>query len=318
LKPTLQQLNKARLPFRMWLLKPNIVGLYIGKKTVGGEVTDELSLIICVEEKRNYDELGPGDFTIPDTVIFKITKDGEVSESYDVQVKTDVIQTGKAACQAGPVAEGGSAIYNSDGGCGTWGVTMPYPNPDSPPALICCNHATAKNGTTDKIIYYPGPQDRYVGETGFIPINTYSQQQAEQHPDWQDQFWKTVYNRYDFAYAYVADKQVQTMCIDGKTVGMPAAPRVGDKILIYGSASGAKAATIVSCNFDFIIGLSWGGLKAVFIEGIKLDKDISQGGDSGALMVREDDDMNIIGMLTGAFPNDASFGTWFPGVPSPT
>ncbi|MEO0328159.1 MAG: hypothetical protein AAF217_06115 [Pseudomonadota bacterium] len=286
----------------------------MGNKITAGETTNKPSLVICVEKKRSLSELTTIDFQIPKTVTFQIIDDNNPSNVIATKVETDVIETGKAICQTGPGAEGGAAIFNSERGQGTWGVTMRFPDLNSPPALISCNHATTKNGTTDNWIFYPQYDNQYAYVSGYYPINTVTPEQAAQHPDWQDPFWETVSNYYDFAWATLNDENIDIMKIDGVTVNQPIAPKVEDKIVMYGSVNGARTATIKSVAFDYFVDLNFGGLQALFVGGIKLDKVISSAGDSGAILVHEDDNKNIVGMLTGTM-NDGSYGTWFPGVP---
>lgn len=46
----------------MLLSKPNVIGLGIGYRKVGGQVTDQIALIVMVEKKLPASQLKSGDF----------------------------------------------------------------------------------------------------------------------------------------------------------------------------------------------------------------------------------------------------------------
>ena len=72
------------------LARPNVTGVGIGYKEIGGEETDELSVLVTVERKLARDELDSSSIVPPQV---------ETSEG---EVQTDVIELGRPLPAQGP------------------------------------------------------------------------------------------------------------------------------------------------------------------------------------------------------------------------
>ena len=148
------------------LARANVVATGVGYKISGGQVTDELSIICSVVQKKEASSLRPEDM-IPQSV---------------GGVPTDVIETGEIVAFQDPKgrfrpAPGGVSLGHFDITAGTLGCLV---RKNGQLHILSNNHviANSNNARTGDAILQPGPfdggrdpQDRIATLAEFVPIN---------------------------------------------------------------------------------------------------------------------------------------------------
>lgn len=160
LKDVRSQLSTSR---EMLFQMPNVVGIGVGYKSVAGQQTDQLCIICSVEEKLNADDLPPS---------------GIVPESLN-GVPTDIIQTGRVKAQADDTtakwrpAPGGVSVGHFGVTAGTLGCWV---RKNGQYHILSNNHVLANSnlGNIGDKIVQPGSFDSGVEKiaelTEFIKI----------------------------------------------------------------------------------------------------------------------------------------------------
>ncbi|MFQ5918836.1 MAG: hypothetical protein ACE5I4_02165 [Thermoplasmata archaeon] len=165
------QKAKARHERRL-LRKRNVVGLAVGKKTVGGEETDELCLVVLVRRKLPEAELGSRE-RIPKT-INNVTTD--VVETGDLEALGQRVRVVRRPVDRWRPAPSGVSLAHRDVSAGTLGCVVRHA---SEPHILSNNHILADSGraTMGDPILQPAPEDGgrdpedvIANLTDFVPI----------------------------------------------------------------------------------------------------------------------------------------------------
>jgi len=278
------------------LEKPNVVGAGIGRKTVGGQETNDLSVVVMVEKKVEKETLQPEEL---------------VPQEYG-GIPTDVIETGKieALETTGKFrpAPGGVSIGHKDITAGTLGVVLYSSFGER--VILSNNHvlANSNDGEFGDIILQPGPHDG--GRVGvddiarlekFIPIK-FNQSSACPFADntvlvanvmakminsSRRLAVETEYNLFDAAIALpLRDNDVSLEILDIGYIDGVQEPFIGMPIRKRGRTTDLTVDTIdiVRATVD----VSYGAGKVARFEEQLVTGGMSAGGDSGSLVVHAD------------------------------
>ena len=90
---TIEQIDSALDSFTEWLSNPNIVGLYVGTKTVNDKETEDLAIIVDVIQKKTPEALTEDDIRIPSYIEIKVPTFKADSLTYRTEkIPTDVMK----------------------------------------------------------------------------------------------------------------------------------------------------------------------------------------------------------------------------------
>lgn len=271
----IQEKNLDRL-----LLKPNVVGVGIGNKVIEGRDTESMGITVYVSSKMNVSLLSKSDI---------------IPKSLD-DVKTDVVETGVLFAQSDisltnkvRPAKGGYSVGHSRVTAGTIGtcVVDATPNPGIPTAyyILSNNHVLANSNDAhlgDPILQ-PGPADG-GGQTHdviarlarFVPID-----------------FSGGCNYVDAALGRgKLDDLDREIYWSGHVKGIRP-PGLGMTLYKTGRTTGHSSGQVIGINATVMVHYG-GGKVAKFCKQI-LTTAMSQGGDSGSLMV--DQDGYAVGLL---------------------
>jgi len=288
---TAKQLEPFLHNLRGWLSKPNIVGLHVGPKTVGGQETSRPSIVVHVVRKLRPEALGPGDFLIPSSVEMHVQEpNGDIST---VSVPTDVIEVGverlQVLNQRVRPAPGAYQIQAANiAGTGTLGVNIVWAGKYR---LLTNNHVISENGNLGAFVYQPEPgRDNVLGTVdGYVPVTTYPGKDTP-HP---------LFNQQDLAYCNVTPERASPDILElGKPRGLRA-PVDGEWVRLIGKQTArVRRARIVSTKAYKVI--EWmPGRWAFFDHIVQLDSVVTQPGDSGTAYVAESDG-RVVGLHMAA------------------
>jgi hypothetical protein len=299
-----EQVRQAKTFHKAALLtQPNVVGVGVGYKTIGKQETNELCVVVMVQQKMPLADL-PVEAVIPQEV---------------AGVPTDVIQVGFVRALDTPTdrwrpAPGGVSLGHYQITAGTLGGVV-YDRQTGERLILSNNHvmANSNNARRGDPILQPGPADG--GELGpdtialldrFVPIrynsepptctvaktyawvgNSIAKMLQAEHRLQVVQSRSTVYNLVDAAVARPIDQD-----------------DIRDDNLEIGPINGVKQATLemgvcksgrttafttgVIRVLDSTISVNYGLEKVATFEGQIVSTPMSQGGDSGSLLVTSD------------------------------
>ena len=297
------------------LSRPNIHAVDVLPKTVRGERTDELAVVVTVNRKKRPHHFDDDDYPIPKAIEVPVV--GAGGRRTTELVRTDVVE-------APPVRRAAldEKVRPTEGGyqitifgdwfeepSGTLGVNMQYR------ARLCIltnNHVIANNGNIGSNVYQPDlfGIDNKVGEVaGYIPIRSYN------NPKQQD----PEFNKYDFVWAYISPG-LAALTIKG--IGQPTgdrAPVLGERVRWIGKTTGTVQQATITSITKAIKDRAGQGRWAWFNSLITLDGVVRnqppgevRHGDSGSALVA--DDMTIVGFVTWkAKDSFQGTATRFPG-----
>jgi hypothetical protein len=277
-----------------WLSRPNIIGLTVGAKTIGGRATTDRAMVVHVIEKKARSALGPDDFPVPRQIEVHVPVAG-AGAVRTVALPTDVVEVGELRTevldQRVRPAKGGYQIAADNlKGTGTLGVNIVWA---SRYRMLTTNHAISENGNLAAEIYQPdgGSGDVLGTVDGYVPVLTY--------PSPVVPF--PAYNRQDLAWCDI-DPSVGSPEI--AEIGTPSglrAPVVGEAITMIGKQSGqVRRATVSSTTLA--LRLEWplpgAGAWAWFDNLIQVSSSVTQPGDSGSAYVALTDG-KVVGIHIG-------------------
>lgn len=317
---TIEQIDSALDSFTEWLSNPNIVGLYVGTKTVNDKETEDLAIIVDVIQKKTPEALTEDDIRIPSYIEIKVPTFKAGSLTYRTEkIPTDVVEVGEIIDEdelftdveetpPETIEDDTQKVRPCPGGLfiqteglhvrGTLGVNTVYKGGYR---LISNNHVISKNGSVGQMIHQPTPPRpgrELVEVTGFISIQYYS------NPNQPN----PVFNINDVAWADANQSQCSSSIQD---IGTPAGfdqPRVGETV----KKRGAKTASVLSAkirsvNYRYRSRNRSANLYSWWKNGILLDRYISAPGDSGAAYLSND--LKIVGLhRSGSSRNNRSIG----------
>lgn len=274
-----------------WLSKPNIVGVDVGEKTVGGRSTGQRAVIVHVVKKLAEDELGAEDFLVPATVAVHLLGDaGQVEET---TIPTDVVEVGELHLDVNDQrvrpAPGGYQIAAANlPGTATLGVNIVWA---AKYRLMTNNHVIAHNGNLGADVYQPsgGSNNKLGTVDGYIPVVTYpSPNQPFPH-----------FNNQDLAFSNLTPAVGSP---DIAQIGTPSglrAPIVGEQIVLVGKQTGqVRKASVASITYSTTLQWPAPGSWAWFESLIRLNANVTQPGDSGSAYVALTDG-KVVGIHIG-------------------
>jgi len=290
-----QQLRAVKAKYRDWLFSlPNVTGVGIGRKMIGGQYTDERSIRVYVIEKKPLDALSPDERVPPHL-------DG---------IPTDVIETGPIV----PTAVYTARERPAKGGCsigvglrtGTLGVLC-RDRTDGTLVVLSNNHVisdaddeernSARVGT---VVYQPAPGDGEIpppAENGIATLKRWKKFKLP--PQW---------NKIDAAIAQVIHLTAVSpqIHIVGKPRGARALTPADEgktKVRKVGRTTGYTTGFVDDVACDMVANHGYGNVwleDQILLQGI--DAPFAAPGDSGSAVV--DEDKNLVGLLwAGADPN---------------
>jgi hypothetical protein len=296
------------------LSRPNIHTIDVLPKTVQGEQTEELAIVVTVTKKKHPHQFEDDDYPIPQAIEVRVVGPG--GRITTELVPTDVVE-GPPLSQAGldekvrPTI--GGYMISVDAGwftdwTGTLGVNMVY---NGALSIVTNNHVISENGNVGSKVYQPDSgifnQNKVATVTDFIPIKSYGNP-TQQNPD---------RNKYDFAWANTKQDLAD---LNIKDIGQPTGTRVpvlGERVRWIGKTTGTvQQATINSITTTTKRGYGQGRwawwINLIDLRGVVQGQPAGQvrTGDSGSALVA--DDLNIVGLVTFKNKQLAGFGTRFP------
>ena len=271
--------------------KRNVVGVGIAKKVVGGRRTDEPCVVVFVERKVPRSQLRPNDL-IPETI---------------EAMKTDVVETGRIqALQARTdrwrPAPGGVSIGHYRITAGTLGVVARRADARM---ILSNNHVLAKENAASigDPILQPGPydggtdRDRIATLDAFVPIV------FDGFLDWLLSLFgiaRPVRNVVDAALGKpLSDADVSDEILEIGTVSGTVSGTIGMPVKKSGRTTGLTQGqiTAVAATIRVFYGLT----RTARFRDQLVASALSQGGDSGSLIV--DADNRAIGLLFAGSSN---------------
>lgn len=274
-----------------WLSKPNIVGVDVGEKTVGGHTTGQRAIVVHVVKKLPENELGAEGFLIPAT--FAVQLMGEAGRVEEATIPTDVVEVGEVHLDVNDQrlrpAPGGYQIAAANlRGTATLGVNIVWAGRYR---LITNNHAIAHNGNLGADVYQPssGPNNRLGAVDGYIPVITYSSPN-EPFPH---------FNSQDLAFSNLTPAVGSPEIAQVGTPSGLRAPVLGERIVLVGKQTGqVRKASVASITYSTTLQWPAPGSWAWFESLIRLDANITHPGDSGSAYVALTDG-KVVGIHVG-------------------
>ncbi len=281
-----QEVKKAREGELLRL--PNVVGLGVGYKQVGGARTDELAVIVYVERKAASGSLrdgerAPGVLEGPAqarVVPREPQEEARTLELPDMRVPTDVQEVGRVEAQTfvdrvRPVKPGYS-ISHFEVTAGTFGCLVRDVAPPHDIYILSNNHVLANSNVAapGDAVLQPGPFDGGTVEdviahlSRFVPIFLGDPER---------------YNLVDAALAKPLDLRLVTSSVVG--LGTPRGTREAAlDLLVTKSGRTTQTTTGTVTGIDVTIAVNYGAGVGYFRNQI-LTTAMSQGGDSGSLLL---------------------------------
>jgi hypothetical protein len=293
------------------LAKENVVGVGVGYKETKGVKTDRLALVVLVKKKVSIQELKEKD-VIPGEIDGVVTDVIEVGEIVALQATTDRWRP----------APGGVSIGHYKITAGTLGVLVKDVQTDEM-LVLSNNHvmANSNDAAPGDPILQPGPYDggTVAGDTianleRFVPIQFESEQPTVPCP-----FSKVAAGIANFLAWLVGSKHrllpvviQQANQVDGAlarpttpevvkkeilevgVVTEDAEPELGMQVKKSGRTTGLTTGTIQV--LDASVNVGYGGGKIALFTNQILTTNMSQGGDSGSLLVSADGN-KAVGLL---------------------
>ena len=282
------------------MAKKNVVGLGVGYKETKGVKTDRMALVVMVKKKVPIQELKKGD-VIPGEIEGVVTDVIEVGEIVALQERTDRWRP----------APGGVSIGHYKITAGTLGVLVRDVETDE--ILILSNNhvlANSNDATQGDPILQPGPYDggTVAGDTlanleRFVPIQFESEQPPVPCPFSQAtarvaNFFAWLVgskhrllpvviqqaNQVDGALAKPASTDVVSKeILEIGEVTEDTEAELGMEVRKSGRTTGLTRGTVQL--LDASVSVDYGGGKIAFFTNQILTTNMSQGGDSGSLLV---------------------------------
>lgn len=271
--------------------KRNVVGVGIAKKVVGGRRTDEPCVVVFVERKVPASQLRPNDL-IPETI---------------EAMKTDVVETGRIqALQARTdrwrPAPGGVSIGHYRITAGTLGVVARRAGV----RMILSNNHVLANANAASIgdpILQPGPYDGGTDQDRIATLETFVPIVFDGFLDWLLSLFgiaRPVRNVVDAALGKpLSDADVSDEILEIGTVSGTASGTIGMPVKKSGRTTGLTQGqiTAVAATVRVFYGLT----RTARFRDQLVASALSQGGDSGSLIVDADD--RAVGLLFAGSSN---------------
>jgi hypothetical protein len=310
------------------LSKKNVVAVGIGYKTAGGEKTSDLSIVCSVEKKEDISSLSAEDL-VPSQVD---------------SIPTDVVETGKFKAQPTtkhwPV-QGGSSVGHPQVTAGTLGCLVTR---GSDLHILSNNHVIAASNQANygDAIIHPGrvdsgraPYDVFATVADYIPIKfvdaipKYSTigiaDRAARYNSTYGTYtsiagyvkttmptydpWKhfilnpSAPNYIDAAIARVYERDVENVIRDIPQINGLNHAEVGMEVKKSGRST--NLTTGVVSQISVTISVEFDDQEAIFHNQVITENSMSQGGDSGSVVL--DEDNRVVGLLFAGSENATAF-----------
>ncbi len=256
--------------------RPNVVGVGVGRKFVRGKETDELSIAVSVIKK------------LPEASL----RMEEIIPKEIEGIKTDVIETGIIYAPLTPFgrrmrmrpAKGGCSIGHYNITAGTFGCLARRKGEEF---ILSNNHVLAneKKGSTGDPILQPGPYDGGTSGDKIAEIDTFVPISLDYGA-----------NRVDAALAKPMDKRDVSSEIIG--IGNPAGAvkAVLDMPVIkIGRTTGVTRGRII--RTDYAARVEYSGGRTALFENQVVTWRMSEGGDSGSVVLVDNGTRRVCGLL---------------------
>jgi len=273
----------------------NVVGVGIAKKVVGGRPTDEPCIVVLVERKVPKSGLRRRDL-IPEII---------------GTMKTDVVETGEIRAlqsRTGRVrpAPGGVSIGHYRITAGTLGVVVRRAGVR---LILSNNHVLANSnsaGVGDAILQ-PGPYDGGTSNDRIATLEEFVPIVFDSFWDWLLSLFgisRPVRNVVDAAVGRpLADAVVSDEILEIGTASGTAPPAIGTRVRKSGRTSGLTEGEVTAISVT--VRVSYGGLRVARFRDQVVAGPMSQGGDSGSLVV--DAGNRAVGLLFAGSANTTIF-----------
>ncbi len=296
-----EEVQQAKTFHKAALLKqPNVVGVGIGYKVSGKRQTDELSVVVLVQQK-----LPPS----------SLSAEAIIPQEVD-RVRTDVMQVGYLRAMPAPTerwrpAPGGVSLGHYKITAGTFGGVV-YDQSNREQLILSNNHvlANSNDARPGDPILQPGPydggqlvHDQIACLERFVPIrytvappacsfarsyamlgNTLARMIGSQHELQAIQRHPLVTNRVDAAVARpLDDKFIVQMNMEIGKISQTAPAELGMSVCKSGRSTGFTSGVV--SVLDATVVVHYGQERKATFDGQIVTTPMSQGGDSGALLV---------------------------------
>ena len=280
---------------------PNVVGVGIGQKVKGSKEQTDLAVVIYVKRKYATSSLNKSD-TVPKTLsaLDEVTipptagiPEADTLKLDGASVQTDVKEIGEIVAQAYTArlrpAQPGYSLGHYQITAGTFGCLVTDACSPCRSYILSNNHVLANSNAAsigDPILQpgaYDGgvyPADRIARLARFVPIYFGADER---------------YNLVDAALASPLDSRLVMPSIVG--IGVPKGTReatVGMKVIKSGRTTQTTTGKVIDTNATVAVNFGSSGV-AYFRNQIITDA-MSQGGDSGSLLLSAED-QNAVGLL---------------------
>jgi hypothetical protein len=299
-----EQVHQAKTVHKAALLKrPNVVGVGVGYKTAGKRETDELCVVVMVQQK-----LPPAGLSTQAIIPQEVAG-----------VRTDVIQVGFVRALDVPTdrwrpAPGGVSLGHYQITAGTLGSVV-YDRQTGERMILSNNHvlANSNNARLGDPILQPGPADG--GQLGpdtiallqrFVPIRYTSEPPtctvAKTYAWVGNRFAQVLHAQHRLQVVQI--RPAVTNLVDAAVARLIDDDYLRDDILDIGPVNGVKEAALGMgvCKsgrttafttgtirvLEATISVNYGPEQAATFEGQMVSTPMSQGGDSGSLLVTHD------------------------------
>lgn len=256
--------------------RPNVVGVGVGRKLVRGRETEELSVAVSVIKK------------LPETSLRR----EEIIPKEIEGIKTDVIETGVIYAPLTPIgrrtrmrpAKGGCSIGHYNITAGTFGCLVRRYGEE---LILSNNHVLANEnkGLTGDPILQPGPYDSGTSGDKIAELSTFVHISFDYGA-----------NKVDAALARPIDRRDVSLEIIG--IGSPAgtAKAVLDiPVIKSGRTTGVTRGRII--RTDYTARVEYSGGRTALFENQVVTWRISEGGDSGSVVLVDDETPRVCGLL---------------------
>ncbi|UVJ40016.1 hypothetical protein [Arthrobacter sp. CJ23] len=303
-----EQIEPILLTVRTWLSHENITGLTVGPKTVNGQETEQLAVVVHVVKKKDPEELGIDDLMVPPFVEVHVQDDAGGPPRVE-QVATDVIETGQIRLsildEKVRPTPGGYQVAVSSGffgeATGTLGVNMVW---GGRYRMLTNNHVISENGSRGPTVYQPDWAlwgNSLSDVAGYVNVVTYANR-SQPNPS---------YNSTDFAWCNIKASDGDP-AIHG--IGTPKgyrSPLLNEAVKWIGKQTATvQNATITGKSGQFVLEFlpgrwAWFENCISFSAGTVID------GDSGSAIVATSD-MQVVGLIFASDSSNRGYGVRIP------